>query len=105
MVFVVCWWLHARNCLSLCTDGRHPDNVEFTSSLIEDLRRRDFTVNAMAYGIHDGLIDPFNGRDDIKNKIIRTVGAPEKRFEEERCSHRGAMYWRRYENGCISNVY
>lgn len=65
------------------TDGRHPDNVEFTSSLIEDLRRRDFTVNAMVYGIHDGLIDPFNGRDDIKNKIIRTVGAPEKRFEED----------------------
>ena len=65
------------------TDGRHPDSVEFTSSLAEDLRRRDFTINAMAYGINDGLIDLYNGLDDIKNKIIRTVEAPEKRFKED----------------------
>lgn len=64
------------------TDKRHPDKVEFTSKLEDDLARRDFTINAIAY---DGkkFIDPFNGEEDIKNKIIRTVGNPDKRFNED----------------------
>lgn len=64
-------------------DGRHPENVEFTSSLREDLRRRDFTVNAMAYNERDGLVDIFGGIDDLNNKIIRCVGNPRERFSED----------------------
>jgi len=64
------------------TDKRHPDKVKFTSKLEDDLARRDFTVNAVAY---DGkkFIDPFDGQKDIKNKIIRAVGEPYKRFNED----------------------
>jgi len=65
------------------SDGRHPDEVRFTASVEEDLARRDFTVNAMAYNDTDGLIDPFGGQKDLKNKILRTVGAPEERFSED----------------------
>lgn len=65
------------------SDGRRPDNVEFTSDIVEDLKRRDFTINAMAYNDEDGLIDPFNGRKDIKDKIIRCVGNPYDRFNED----------------------
>ncbi|MBQ3037680.1 MAG: CCA tRNA nucleotidyltransferase [Clostridia bacterium] len=64
-------------------DNRRPDNVEFVSDLHEDLKRRDFTVNAIAYHPEEGLIDPFNGYNDIKNKIIRCVGEPDKRFGED----------------------
>lgn len=64
-------------------DNRHPESVYFTKSLSEDLSRRDFTVNAMAYNPDSGIIDPFGGRDDIKRKIIRCVGNAEKRFEED----------------------
>ena len=64
-------------------DGRHPDTVSFTGSLRQDLARRDFTVNAIAYNNEEGLIDPFHGRADIEKKIIRTVGNPEKRFKED----------------------
>ena len=65
------------------SDGRHPDSVTFSDSIQEDLARRDFTINAMAYNDEDGLIDPFGGRDDIEKKIIRTVGEPEERFNED----------------------
>ena len=65
------------------SDGRHPDAVSFTRSLKEDLRRRDFTVNAMAYHPHFGLVDPFRGQRDLKRKVIRCVGNPKKRFYED----------------------
>jgi len=67
------------------TDSRHPDSVTFTPELSEDLRRRDFTVNAMAGDplSKDIITDIFGGRDDIENKIIRAVGDPEKRFTED----------------------
>ncbi len=65
------------------SDGRHPDSVIFTSNLIEDLSRRDFTINAMAYNPEKGLIDPFGGAEDIENGWIRCVGNPKDRFEED----------------------
>lgn len=65
------------------SDNRRPDNVTFTKNLFEDLRRRDFTINAMAYNPKTGLIDPFNGMEDIKYKKIRCVGSAEDRFNED----------------------
>lgn len=65
------------------TDCRKPNNVLFTKNLIEDLKRRDFTINAMAYNPKVGLVDPFDGMYDIKHKILRCVGAPEERFKED----------------------
>lgn len=65
------------------TDGRHPDNVEFTSDLSEDLERRDFTINAMAYNPMTGLIDPFDGMRDIRNRRIVCVGSARERFKED----------------------
>ena len=65
------------------TDSRHPDSVEFTTDIVKDLSRRDFTINAMAYHPEKGLIDPFNGCEDIQKKIIRTVGNAEERFRED----------------------
>jgi len=65
------------------SDGRRPDSVEFTDDLIEDLSRRDFTINAMAYNDEEGLIDPFGGYDDLQNKTIRCVGNPNERFQED----------------------
>ena len=62
---------------------RHPSKVEFTPFLEEDLRRRDFTINAMAYHPEEGLIDPFNGIKDIEGRIIRCVGSPARRFKED----------------------
>lgn len=56
------------------SDGRHPDSWEFTSDLIDDLSRRDFTINAMAYNHEEGLIDPFDGVSHIEEKIINCVG-------------------------------
>ena len=64
-------------------DGRHPKDVTFTASLTEDLRRRDFTINAMAYNDEDGLIDIFGGIEDIERKMLRCVGDPEARFGED----------------------
>lgn len=64
-------------------DSRHPQNVEFVSDIKEDLSRRDFTINAMAYNDRNGLVDYFDGIADLNNKIIRTVGEPEKRFNED----------------------
>lgn len=65
------------------SDNRRPDNVSFTNSLLEDLSRRDFTINAMAYNDEDGLIDPFDGLKDLYNKVIRCVGKPRDRFNED----------------------
>ena len=65
------------------TDGRRPDAVSFTRSIEDDLARRDFTVNAMAYSEKRGLVDLFGGIKDIENKVIRTVGEPERRFAED----------------------
>ena len=65
------------------SDGRHPENVTFVDDLREDLRRRDFTVNAMAYNDDMGLVDEFDGLTDLKNKVIRAVGNPHERFEED----------------------
>lgn len=65
------------------TDGRHPDQVVFTPSLSEDLKRRDFTINAMAYNDKDGLVDVFEGACDLKAGIVRCVGNPADRFGED----------------------
>lgn len=64
-------------------DGRRPDNVSFTKNLVEDLRRRDYTINAIFYNDKTGIIDPFCGIADIKNKLIRCVGNPELRLKED----------------------
>ncbi|MGF7059098.1 CCA tRNA nucleotidyltransferase [Brassicibacter mesophilus] len=65
------------------SDNRRPDKVEFTDDLIEDLSRRDFTINAMAHNSSNGLIDPFNGINDLENKLVVSVGNPKMRFEED----------------------
>lgn len=64
-------------------DGRHPNEVTFTPSLEEDLKRRDFTINAMAYNEREGLVDLFGGMEDIEKKLIRCVGKAEDRFGED----------------------
>lgn len=64
-------------------DGRHPDSVEFTSNLKEDLKRRDFTINAMAYSHETEIVDEFGGMEDLDNKIIRCVGLAHDRFTED----------------------
>lgn len=64
-------------------DSRHPKSVEFTSSLREDLRRRDFTINAMAYNDETGMVDMFGGVEDLQNGIIRCVGNAKDRFTED----------------------
>lgn len=65
-------------------DGRHPSSIQFSKSLEEDLKRRDFTINSMAMDLDGKLVDIFSGQEDIKNKVIRTVGNAEKRFEEDK---------------------
>ncbi|MBQ9913575.1 MAG: CCA tRNA nucleotidyltransferase [Clostridia bacterium] len=65
------------------SDGRHPDKVTFTRSLTEDLKRRDFTVNSIAYSPRDGFVDPFGGREDIERGLLRCVGNPKERFTED----------------------
>ena len=64
-------------------DNRHPEWVKFVPDIKEDLARRDFTVNAMAYSPRRGFADPFGGREDLKNRILRAVGNPEQRFRED----------------------
>ncbi len=64
-------------------DGRHPESVTFTRNLADDLKRRDFTINAMAYNPEKGLVDLFGGQDDLKKGIIRCVGDPVERFTED----------------------
>ena len=65
------------------SDGRHPNSVEFTPDLVEDLKRRDFTINAMAYNSHTGFVDKFGGVEDLEKGIIRCVGDPMDRFTED----------------------
>ena len=64
-------------------DHRRPTSVTFTASLIEDMKRRDFTINAMAYNETEGVIDHFDGMGDLKRKMIRCVGEPKERFDED----------------------
>lgn len=64
-------------------DGRHPEEVIFTSNLKEDLSRRDYTINSLAYSNKEGLVDYFDGIKDLNNKILRTVGEPKDRFNED----------------------
>ena len=68
---------------STYSDNRHPDAVAFVDDVKEDLARRDFTMNAMAYNEEAGLVDPFDGRDDLRFGIIRCVGDPDERFQED----------------------
>ena len=65
------------------TDGRHPDAVQFVPDVREDLARRDFTINAMAYNEAEGLVDPFGGQADLQNGLLRAVGEPQQRFTED----------------------
>ena len=65
------------------SDHRRPDHVTFADTIEKDLSRRDFTVNAMAFSPQTGLIDPFGGQRDLKNSVLRAVGQPEKRFDED----------------------
>ena len=65
------------------SDNRHPDEVQFVKSLEEDLARRDFTINAMAYHPQKGYVDPFGGQKDLYNGVLRAVGDPETRFRED----------------------
>jgi len=65
------------------SDFRHPDKIEFSETLEDDLSRRDFTINAMALSLDGELIDPFGGQKDLEKKLIRTVDDPEKRFGED----------------------
>ena len=65
------------------TDGRHPEQVTFTNNLVEDLKRRDFTINAMAYNDRAGIVDEFDGTGDLRRKIIRCVGVATERFTED----------------------
>ncbi|MCT2537363.1 CCA tRNA nucleotidyltransferase [Aquibacillus koreensis] len=65
------------------TDFRHPDHVTFVDRIEDDLARRDFTINAMAMDINNHIIDPFDGQVDINSKVIRTVGNPDDRFQED----------------------
>ena len=80
------------------TDNRHPEWVEFVPNIEDDLARRDFTVNAMAYSPTRGLADPFGGQEDLKNKILRAVGDAEQRFREDSLRIlRGARFAAKYE--------
>lgn len=66
------------------SDGRHPDQVFYSKNLEDDLRRRDFTINALAYSVSKGqLTDLYKGQDDLENKVVRAVGNPKERFEED----------------------
>ena len=65
------------------TDGRHPDEVHFVPDVREDLARRDFTINAMAYNAKEGLVDPFGGQADLQSGVLRAVGVPHQRFTED----------------------
>lgn len=65
------------------TDKRHPDEITFAKTIEEDLARRDFTINALAMDLNHKIVDPFGGQEDLKKKIIRAVGNPEERFQED----------------------
>ena len=79
------------------SDGRHPDWVAFVEDITSDLARRDFTVNAMAWSPSRGLVDPFGGEKDLKDRVLRAVGDPEQRFREDALRIlRGARFAARY---------
>jgi len=91
-------------------DGRRPENVEFVSSINEDLSRRDFTINAMAESIDGEILDPFGGREDINNGIIRCVGGPNTRFSEDglrmfRALRFSAEFGFEIESGTLQAIY
>ncbi|GFI61952.1 CCA-adding enzyme [Clostridiales bacterium] len=86
------------------SDCRHPDNVSFTRNLHEDLLRRDFTMNAIAYHPREGFIDPFNGLEDIKKGMIRGVGCPEERFQEDALRMLRAVRFAAQLNFCIEDA-
>ena len=65
------------------SDGRRPDSITFTDKIEDDLSRRDFTINAMAFGLDGEIVDPFGGKSDIRSRVIRTVGSAEDRFSED----------------------
>ena len=88
-------------------DNRHPEWVEFVPDIREDLARRDFTVNAMAYSPTRGFADPFGGREDLKNRVLRAVGDPAERFREDslrilRGIRFAARYGLRVEEGTMA---
>ena len=90
------------------SDHRHPDAVAFTPSLIEDLARRDFTINAMAWNPTEGIVDPFGGRADIDACLIRCVGDPCARFNEDALRILRALRFqlpcRGYHRGLITDL-
>ena len=78
-------------------DNRHPDWVAFVPAIEQDLARRDFTVNAMAYSPNRGFADPFGGREDLKKRLLRAVGDPARRFREDSLRIlRGARFAAKY---------
>ena len=82
-------------------DNRHPDWVEFVVDVEDDLARRDFTINAMAYSPTQGLVDPWGGQEDLTNGILRTVGDPEARFHEDALRIlRGVRFATRFKLTC-----
>ena len=92
------------------SDHRHPDEVRYALTLGEDLSRRDFTVNAMAYDEENGLIDSFNGVNDLNEGIIRCVGDPDTRFNEDalrilRCIRFASRYGFRIEENTESALF
>lgn len=86
------------------SDGRRPDNVEFTQNLIEDLSRRDFSINAMAYNDKIGLIDPFDGISDIKNRRICCVGDPGKDLEKTTCEFFAQFDFRPHLGSLLTSI-
>ena len=72
-----------KRCDGAYRDSRHPESVRFTSSIEEDLARRDFTVNAIALAPDERLVDPFGGREDLRSGVLRCVGDPARRFAED----------------------
>ncbi len=79
------------------SDGRHPDEVAFAKDVHDDLARRDFTCNAIAYDPRSGLLDPYHGDDDLKAGILRAVGEPERRFQEDALRiMRGVRFYARF---------
>ena len=86
-------------------DNRHPEWVKFVPHVEDDLARRDFTVNAMAWSPYRGFADPFGGREDLKNCILRAVGDPEARFREDSLRIlRGARFAAKYHLAVEENT-
>lgn len=91
-------------------NNRRPKNVEFTSDIVEDLKRRDFTINSIAYNNRIGLVDKFEGLKDIESKIIKTVGNPDERFNEDglrivRAIRFSSKLGFRIENRTLDSIY